>query len=79
MAALVHDGVTASGLVELTAVSPGDRVLILGASGGMGMLLVQLARSRGALVVGLARGEEKLALVKELGADAAVDVSASDW
>ncbi|WP_405972696.1 zinc-binding dehydrogenase [Streptomyces sp. NBC_00988] len=78
-AALVHDGVTASGLVELTAVSPGDRVLILGASGGMGTLLVQLARSRGALVVGLARGEEKLALVKELGADAAVDVSASDW
>ena len=78
-AALVHDGVTAAGLLELTAVSPGDRVLILGASGGMGTHLVQLACSRGALVVGLARGEEKLALVKELGADAAVDVSASDW
>lgn len=78
-AALVHDGVTASGLIELTAVAPGDRVLILGASGGMGTLLVQLACSRGALVVGLARGEEKLALVKELGAEAAVDVSGTDW
>jgi NADPH2:quinone reductase len=78
-AALVHDGVTAAGLVELTAVSPGDRVLILGASGGMGTVLVQLARARGALVVGLARGAEKLALVEELGADAAVDVSAAGW
>lgn len=78
-AALVHDGVTAAGVLELTAVSPGDRVLILGASGGMGTLLVQLAHSRGALVVGLARGAEKLALVRELGADATVDVSASDW
>ncbi|WP_416962259.1 zinc-binding dehydrogenase [Streptomyces sp. Agncl-13] len=78
-AALVHDGVTAAGLLELTAVAPGDRVLILGASGGMGTLLVQLTHSRGALVVGLARGAEKLALVRELGADATVDVSASDW
>lgn len=78
-AALVHDGVTATGLLELTAVAPGDRVLILGASGGMGTLLVQLARARGARVVGLARGTEKLALVEELGAHAAVDVSRADW
>jgi NADPH2:quinone reductase len=78
-AALVHDGVTAAGILELTAVAPGDRVLILGASGGMGTLLVQLAHSRDALVVGLARGTEKLALVRELGADATVDVSAPDW
>jgi NADPH2:quinone reductase len=78
-AALIHDGVTAAGLLELTAVFPGDRVLIVGASGGMGTLLVQLAHARGALVIGLARGAEKLALVRELGADATVDVSASDW
>lgn len=78
-AALVHDGVTAAGLLELTAVAPGDRVLILGSSGGMGTLMVQLARSRGALVVGAARGAEKLALVEGLGADATVDVSAADW
>jgi NADPH2:quinone reductase len=45
-AALVHDGVTANGLLDLTAVGPGDRVLILGASGGMGTLLVQLAHER---------------------------------
>lgn len=78
-AALVHDGVTAAGLLERTAVAPGDRVLVLGASGGMGTLLVQLARARGATVVAVARGAEKLALVEELGAHAAVDVSDAGW
>ncbi|MEU0339166.1 zinc-binding dehydrogenase [Streptomyces bobili] len=78
-AALVHDGVTAQGLLERTAVSSGDRVLVLGASGGMGTLLIQLARARGARVVAAARGTRKLALVKELGAHATVDVSAQDW
>lgn len=78
-AALVHDGVTAVGLMELTAVAAGDRVLILGASGGMGTLLVQLARARGARVVAVARGREKQALVGELGAHAAIDPTAPDW
>jgi NADPH2:quinone reductase len=75
----VHDGVTASGVVERTGVGAGDRVLILGASGGMGTLLVQLARARGAHVVAPARGAAKLALVRELGADETVDLTAGDW
>ncbi|MFI6338417.1 zinc-binding dehydrogenase [Streptomyces sp. NPDC050535] len=78
-AALVHDGVTATGLLELTGIGPTDRVLVLGASGGMGTLLVQLAHARGARVVGVARGAEKAALVRELGADAAVDATHADW
>jgi len=78
-AALVHDGVTATGLLELTAVRETDRVLILGASGGMGTLLVQLAHATGARVVALARGKAKLALVRDLGADATVDATAPDW
>lgn len=78
-AALVHDGVTAAGLLDRTAVAPGDRVLILGASGGMGTLLIQLARARGARVVAAARGARKSALVRELGADAVVDVARRDW
>ncbi|MEW2163329.1 zinc-binding dehydrogenase [Streptomyces sp. NPDC007084] len=78
-AALVHDGVTAAGLLELTGLGATDRVLILGASGGMGTLLVQLAHARGARVVAAARGAEKLHLVRELGADAVVDVSRPDW
>ncbi|WP_151484215.1 zinc-binding dehydrogenase [Streptomyces albicerus] len=78
-AALVHDGVTATGLMELTAVTETDRVLILGASGGMGTLLVQLAHARGARVVAAARGEAKSALVRDLGADATVDTNSPDW
>ncbi|WP_128379875.1 zinc-binding dehydrogenase [Streptomyces cavernae] len=78
-AALVHDGVTAAGLMELTAISADDRVLILGASGGMGTLLVQLARAAGASVVALARGVAKLDLVRRLGADTAIDPTNPDW
>ncbi len=78
-AALVHDGVTANGLLDLTAVGPGDRVLILGASGGMGTLLVQLAHEREARVVAVARGDAKLALVRDLGADDVVDATRDDW
>ncbi|WP_156727465.1 zinc-binding dehydrogenase [Streptomyces apocyni] len=78
-AALVTDSITALGLIELTAVKPGERVLILGASGGMGTLAVQLAHARGARVVAVARGERKRALVRELGADATVDGADADW
>lgn len=78
-AALVHDGLTAAGLLELTAVGPTDRVLVLGASGGMGTVLVQLAHERGARVVGVARGDAKRALVRKLGADEVVDARRDDW
>lgn len=78
-AALVHDGVTAAALMESTGLGAGDRVLILGASGGMGTLLVQLAKAAGAIVVGVARGERKTSLVRELGADAVVDATDLEW
>ncbi|HZX39418.1 MAG TPA: zinc-binding dehydrogenase [Streptomyces sp.] len=78
-AALVHDGVTAMALLESTGLGAGHRVLILGASGGMGTLLVQLAKAVGAEVVGVARGELKTSLVRELGADAVVDATSPDW
>ncbi|MEU1073306.1 MULTISPECIES: zinc-binding dehydrogenase [unclassified Streptomyces] len=78
-AALVHDAVTALALLDLTALKAGETVLITGASGGMGTLLVQLARSRGARVVAVARGERKLALVRGLGAHEVVDAAAPDW
>lgn len=77
-AGLVHDGVTGTGIIEYASLKPGNRVLILGAAGGMGTLLVQLARSLGAQVVGAARGEAKLALVRRLGAHA-VDYTEDGW
>jgi NADPH2:quinone reductase len=78
-AALAHDGVTAMGIIDTVGIRPGDRVLILGAAGGMGTLLVQLAHRLGARVVGTARGAAKLTLVRELGADSVVDYSVDGW
>ncbi|ONI84443.1 hypothetical protein ALI144C_14890 [Actinosynnema sp. ALI-1.44] len=54
-------------------------MLIQPAAGGLGTILVQLAVAAGARVIGAARGAEKLALVKELGADVAIDYSSPDW
>jgi NADPH2:quinone reductase len=77
--ALSHDGATALALAERTGIDPGQRVLVMGAAGGLGALLIQLARRADAQVIGAARGEAKLALIRELGTDAAVDYSEPGW
>jgi len=77
--ALVHDGRTAITLFDRAGVRAGDHVLITAAGGGLGTLLIQLARRAGATVVAAARGQRKLELARELGADATVDYSAPDW
>lgn len=77
--ALHSDGSTAQGLTEKAGIGPGDWVLVEAAAGGVGSLLVQLARSAGARVVGAARGARKLDLLRELGADVAVDYSEPSW
>ncbi|KAB2340526.1 zinc-binding dehydrogenase [Actinomadura rudentiformis] len=78
-AALHTDGSTALGLVEAARVRSGEWVLVEAAAGGVGSMLVQLARLAGAKVVGAARGARKLDLVRELGAEAVVDYSEPDW
>src|SRR5262245_2509297 len=59
-------------LVETADVQPGQRVLVLGAAGGVGHLAVQIAKARGAHVIGTASAQ-KHAFLAELGADEAVD------
>jgi NADPH2:quinone reductase len=78
-AALLHDGRTAVGLIEQARLREKDWVLVLGAGGGLGCLLVQLAHGDSARVVGAARGQHKLALARELGADDVVDYSQAGW
>lgn len=66
--------------VEIPATGPGDTVLILG-PGQRGLASVIAARAAGAdriLVTGLTRDAAKLALAKELGADATIDVEQED-
>jgi NADPH2:quinone reductase len=78
-AALLHDGRTAMGLVEAADIRPEEWVLVLGAGGGLGILLVQLAHGAGARVIGAARGKQKLNCAQELGASVVVDYSQPDW
>ncbi|WP_345458590.1 zinc-binding dehydrogenase [Actinoallomurus oryzae] len=77
-AALLHDGVTALALFDTAKVGPRDGVLVIGASGGLGLLCVRLARARAAKVVAVARGA-KLERVARLGPDALIDSARPDW
>jgi NADPH:quinone reductase len=77
--ALLADGRTALALTRRARPGAGETVLVEAAAGGVGTLLVQLARNAGARVVALAGQQRKLALARELGADVAVDYSAADW
>jgi NADPH2:quinone reductase len=70
-------GSTAIALAEVAGVGPGDRVLILGASGGVGSLMIQVAKSTGATVWGQTTSSDKAEFLEELGVDRAV-VAAAD-
>lgn len=78
-AALLHDGPTALALFDTTGVTADDAVLVVGASGGLGVLLVQLGRAQARRVVAVARGERKLERVRALGPDATIDAGQPDW
>jgi NADPH:quinone reductase len=78
-AALLADGPTALALFEGMKIAGDDAVLVVGASGGLGIVCVQLARARGARVVAVARDERKLARIRDLAADAVIDSEAPDW
>jgi NADPH:quinone reductase len=77
--ALLADGRTALALAARADLRAGDTVLIEAAGGGVGTLLVQIARNAGARVVALAGHPRKLALARDLGADLTVDYSRDGW
>ncbi len=61
-------------------IGPGDDVLVVGAGGGVGVHMVQMARLCGARVLAVDLGAEKLAMAKEVGADATIDAAVTpDW
>jgi len=66
-------------MLTIGQVSAGEKVLILGASGGVGTCCVQLAKMAGAEVVAAASSPEKLARLKDLGADHVVDYKKEDF
>lgn len=75
--ALLAQGLTALGLLE--GLHAGQSILVHAAAGGVGSLLVQLAKLKGAYVIGTASNSEKLEIVKGLGADAGVNYTDADW
>jgi len=78
--ALLAQGRTAVGLMREARVAAGERVLVEAAAGGVGSLLVQLARQAGAgTVVAAAHGQRKLELARRLGADVTIDYQQPDW
>jgi NADPH:quinone reductase-like Zn-dependent oxidoreductase len=66
-------------LITHRTVKAGDKVLVLGASGGVGTGCVLLAKMLGAEVIACASSAEKLERLKAMGADAVIDYTKTDW
>ncbi len=60
-------------------VGAGEKVLVLGASGGVGVCVVQLAKSAGATVIAATSSEEKAARLRALGADHTINYAEADF
>lgn len=66
-------------LTKRARLQPGERIIITGAGGGVGIHAVQLARMMGAFVMAVDIGAEKLAQAHQMGADLVFDGSAGDF
>ncbi|GHD31021.1 alcohol dehydrogenase [Nocardiopsis kunsanensis] len=69
---------TALGMIERGGVQAGETVLVTGASGGVGLALVQLAHARGARVLALTSAGKRSA-VQEAGAEETIDRGGDLW
>jgi NADPH:quinone reductase-like Zn-dependent oxidoreductase len=66
-------------IITHNTIKAGDRVVVLGASGGVGTASVMLARMLGAEVVACASSEDKLKRLKEIGADEVINYKQVDF
>lgn len=67
------------GLKHVARPFAGDTIVVTGAAGGVGAIVVQLAKIAGCRVIGIAGGAEKCALLmNEIGADAVIDYKSAD-
>lgn len=61
------------------ALKAGETFMVHGATSGIGVTAIQMAKAAGAKVIATGRGADKAAQAKALGADVAVDVTAEDF
>lgn len=79
-AAAMLQGMTAHYLAYTTyPLKPGDACLVHAAAGGVGLLLVQMAKQCGARVFGTVSTEDKAALARQAGADAVILYTSQDF
>ena len=79
-AAAMLQGMTAHYLASsLYPLKQGDRCLVHAAAGGVGLLLVQIAKRRGAFVIGTAGTDDKAELARKAGADAVIVYTHQDF
>ena len=70
-------GLTAyAGLLRVAALKDGDVVFVSGAAGAVGQIVCQIAKVKGHTVIGSAGGADKVAYLKEIGVDHAIDYKA---
>ena len=61
------------GLLKIAALKDGDVVFVSGAAGAVGSMVAQIAKAKGHTVIGTAGGADKIAFLKEIGVDHAID------
>ncbi len=67
-----------AGFIDCGKPRSGETVVISGAAGGVGSLVVQMAKIRGCRVIGIAGGDEKCAFIRDLGCEASIDYKADN-
>lgn len=77
-AVLLTYATTIHALVDRATLRPGETLLVLGASGGVGTSAIEIGKCLGAKVIAAASSEEKLAYCREHGADATIDYATED-
>ncbi len=77
-AAVPYGAIMALNLLRKIELRPGQKILVIGASGGIGPAVVQFAKYNGAEVTGIC-GTPRLGYVKSLGADRVIDYTKEDF
>lgn len=71
-------GTSHMALADKARLRPGERLVVTGAVGGVGLTAVEIGKLMGAEVIAIARGPEKLAIAKSAGADHLIDTESDD-